>query len=626
MKKLLVSLLCVMMVFCMMPSMAFAETVSSGWPDGSVVDNKITVPDTAVDGHFSKQYQGESITGGKDYSIIVDLSKEYTHGELFVLSLGFQDQAGETGSYADEFMVETVKSGNDFILTAGYAADQSITISKPGIYTYNWHVEKAGAKTKVKFTVEEANGALEGELLLSEDANYFSYLWAFGRYTAEGYKLDRDLTLYTEDPSIAKIGNVGYASLQDAIAVAESGETITVVQDITVDASLTIPEGVELVVPSGKTLNVGEYLLKGKVIAQPGSTVAVTDDGTVKNIVGNDSMNVTAGAVEIAFVDLDNHMELTVPAGAVAEINGPFMDNNNNAYRIPKADKLVVNGTLNIPSDKKVEVAGDLNVNGTVTVNGTLELVALKNGSAHGSMEIAAGASVVVKNGATLTVADGCSITVDGKLYEEAGATITGVPAEKITKITPPSGGGIYVPPTADPLPAAKTEATNNVNNYVKPAKYEEAEAAEIKAIMDKAAADIKNAKTEEEVKAIEEAAKAEIDKIETAEEKAIIRTVEATKFKARSKATTLNGKKAIKVTWTVPEGMDFDGFEIYRSTEQYKGFGTKPIFTTTKQQYINNKGLEVGKTYYYKIRAFKYVNDEKVYTEYSYKAIRTVK
>lgn len=199
------------------------------------------------------------------------------------------------------------------------------------------------------------------------------------------------------------------------------------------------------------------------------------------------------------------------------------------------------------------------------------------------------------------------------------------LPADPVTP--PTGGGGGYIPTTpADPLPAAKTDATNNVNNYVKPAEYEEAEAAEIKAIMDKAAADIKNAKTEEEVKAIEEAAKAEIDKIETAAEKAVIRTVEDTKFKARSKATTLNGKKAIKITWNVPEGMDFDGFEIYRSTEKYKGFGTEPIFTTTKQQYTNNKGLEVGKTYYYKVRAFKYVNDEKAYTEYSYKAIRTVK
>lgn len=200
------------------------------------------------------------------------------------------------------------------------------------------------------------------------------------------------------------------------------------------------------------------------------------------------------------------------------------------------------------------------------------------------------------------------------------GRTVTATPYF----YTPNYGGGGSTVTT--PLDTAKSEASKAVSEYVKSSDYEAAEQAEIKAITEKAMADIKNAKTEAEVKTIEAAAKAEIDKLETAEEKAIIRTVEATKFKARSKATTLNGKKAIRVTWNVPEGMEFDGFEVYRSTEKYKGFGTEPIFITQNQKYTNNKGLEVGKTYYYKVRAFKYVNDEKVYTEYSYKAIRTVK
>ena len=143
---------------------------------------------------------------------------------------------------------------------------------------------------------------------------------------------------------------------------------------------------------------------------------------------------------------------------------------------------------------------------------------------------------------------------------------------------------------------------------------------------VDNAKKNIEAAKTADEIKAIEAAAKAELDKLETAEEMALIRTIEGTQFTARSKATTLNGKKAIRVTWNKPADLDFDGYEIYRSTERYKGYGTEPFFTTTNQKYTNNKGLKVGKTYYYKVRGFKYVNDEKVYTEYSLKAWRTVK
>ena len=177
-----------------------------------------------------------------------------------------------------------------------------------------------------------------------------------------------------------------------------------------------------------------------------------------------------------------------------------------------------------------------------------------------------------------------------------------------------------------DPLRAAKDKAIKEVTNYVGAAGYEEAQQAEIKTIVDNAKKEIEAAKTADEIKAIEAAAKAELDKLETAEEMALIRTIQQTQFKARSKATTLNGRKAIRVTWNKPADLEFDGYEVYRSTERYKGYGTEPFFTTTNQKYTNNKGLKVGKTYYYKVRGFKYVNDEKVYTEYSLKAWRTVK
>lgn len=214
-------------------------------------------------------------------------------------------------------------------------------------------------------------------------------------------------------------------------------------------------------------------------------------------------------------------------------------------------------------------------------------------------------------------ISDGSKVTIpDGQTFTKGANTAP------ITRVYP-----TYYPtiPT-DSLKAARTEAIKAVTDYVNPADYEEAQQAEIKTIVDNAKKNIEAAKTADEIKAIEAAAKAELDKLETAEEMALIRTIEGTQFTARSKATTLNGKKAIRVTWNKPADLDFDGYEIYRSTERYKGYGTEPFFTTTNQKYTNNKGLKVGKTYYYKVRGFKYVNDEKVYTEYSLKAWRTVK
>ena len=103
------------------------------------------------------------------------------------------------------------------------------------------------------------------------------------------------------------------------------------------------------------------------------------------------------------------------------------------------------------------------------------------------------------------------------------------------------------------------------------------------------------------------------------------------TKFKATStKQTKLNGKKAIKLNWEVVGGTyslsDFEGFDVFRSTKRYSGYGKTPFYTTTKWNYTNNKDLKVGKTYYYKVRAWKMVDGEKVYTGWSTKAWRTVK
>ena len=197
------------------------------------------------------------------------------------------------------------------------------------------------------------------------------------------------------------------------------------------------------------------------------------------------------------------------------------------------------------------------------------------------------------------------------------------------------SGGGSYYPytpstpskPAAPNLDKTKTDSTTALNAAATANKYDAAEQAEVKKILDKANADIKNAKTEAEVKAIQEAAQAEIDKILTTEEKAIVAAldnVEKRDFATKSKVITRKGgKKVIRLTWTAPDGVDVDGYEIFRSTKKNSGFGKKPYFTTSNTSYTNTKDLKAGKTYYYKVRAFVVINGERVYTDYSLKAYR---
>ena len=189
-------------------------------------------------------------------------------------------------------------------------------------------------------------------------------------------------------------------------------------------------------------------------------------------------------------------------------------------------------------------------------------------------------------------------------------------------------GGGSYTPVKSE-LEKAKEEATTAVSAIGAANKYDEAEQAEVNKIIEKAKADIKNAKTVEEVKAIKEAAQAEIEKILTSDEKAQIKAVTGVDkeiFKAKSKLSKLNGKKAIRVTWNVPTKAKLDGYEVYRSTKRYSGFGTEPYFVTKNTHYKNNKELKKGKTYYYKVRGFVEINGVKYYTGFSTKAFRTIK
>ena len=239
-----------------------------------------------------------------------------------------------------------------------------------------------------------------------------------------------------------------------------------------------------------------------------------------------------------------------------------------------------------------------------------------------------------IKSGAAVGKKAMIKIPVTSTNYNNFDIVITAEVAQKSSG----SGGGSYYPytpstpskPAAPNLDKTKTDSTTAINAAATANKYDAAEQAEVKKILDKANADIKNAKTEAEVKAIQEAAQAEIDKILTTEEKAIVAAldnVEKRDFATKSKVITRKGgKKVIRLTWTAPDGVDVDGYEIFRSTKKNSGFGTKPYFETTSTSYTNTKNLKPGKIYYYKVRAFVVINGERVYTDYSMKAFRTIK
>lgn len=395
-------------------------------------------------------------------------------------------------------------------------------------------------------------------------------------------------------------------------AAAEQTMEITVASQT--EADVTIQQ-----VPTGNKATFGDsFTLK--------ATAANTEDGgTWKWTVDNTAFEIISGS------DTDT---LVVKAkAATASAKGITATYNSTQYLGTKTETITVDKrVITVTAEDK-----------EMTVNGKLPEFTV----VYGNLPEGVSSDSIFATKASASVAAG----VDGKttgtfdisitaptLTEEAAKNyeIATPVAGKLT-VKPAGGsssGGGYYPytpttpskPSAPGLDSAKKDSNAALSAAVAGNKYDAAEQAEVKKIMDKAAADIKNAKTEAEVKAIQEAAEKELDQILTTEEKEIIAAVESVEkgdFKTKSKAVKRNGKKVIKLTWNVPEDVQFDGFEIYRSTKKNSGYGTEPFFTTTKTSYTNTKNLKAGKTYYYKVRAFVVINGEKVYTEYSLKAWR---
>ena len=264
------------------------------------------------------------------------------------------------------------------------------------------------------------------------------------------------------------------------------------------------------------------------------------------------------------------------------------------------------------------------------TVGDTFETAGMVVTATYSDQSTAAVTGYTVTDGDALTEGK-TSVTIS---YKEGEVTKTVVQTITV-KAKAPSGGGSYYPytpstpskPSAPNLDKTKTDSTTAINAAATANKYDAAEQAEVKKILDKANADIKNAKPEAEVKAIEEAAQKEIKKIYTSEEKAQIAAIEKVEkrdFETKSKVITRkSGKKVIRLTWTAPEGVDVDGYEIFRSTKKNSGFGTEPYFETSNTSYKNTKELKAGKTYYYKVRAFVLIKGVRTYTDYSMKAYR---
>ena len=491
------------------------------------------------------------------------------------------------------------------------------TFTAPENVTYNGEPKEATVALKDTYT-----GAGEVSLKYYKDGKAVDEAKDVGDYTVKikvtggtNFELTNELTADTWKFTITKVTpTAAHFDFTKPIDVTYDGTakeaTIALKKSYTGAGDVTV-----------KYYKNGEEVQKENV-KEPGEYTVKIDVGLGKNFNAASEMS----DPEWKFTIVDKRGATANVAGDA--ISGETKVTLNQSFTITLEGGLTFNDTVKVNNDVSAWFAKDNLPKGL-----TAKITAVKDDKTSATITLSG--IPAVKSEADILI----TIPQDSLAGAAADMPVTMNAKYAIKEFYMPTGGGgggaaakPAQPTTPEQKPATaagKTAANTAITTAAAANKYDKAEQAEVDQIVKEAEAKIKEAKTEDEVKAIQKDAETKLDKILTTEEKATIaslKEVSKRDFGTKSKKITKkNGKKAVRLSWAAPEGVDVDGYEIFRSTKKNSGYGTEPYFETPKTSYTNSKGLKSGKTYYYRVRAYVEINGERHYTDYSTKASRKI-
>lgn len=234
----------------------------------------------------------------------------------------------------------------DLVLDNNKAAEGSKTVA---LYTavYNAPDGKSYAGLPAGSTVKNAAG---GELNVKDDA--------------VAWKTTDKITLATTQEVVAvtnaKGVTVKFATIDEALAAAADGDTITLLENVTVEGKQIVIDKNVTIDLNGKTLKVSKYTAKAAQIDVTGELTV--KDGAEGGVICSDYTG-TAGLV----VCVENGGKFTLESGTITTEG---MANSGNAVKIATGGEFVMNGGTLKADLKRNNFIVNIARNATFTMNG----------------------------------------------------------------------------------------------------------------------------------------------------------------------------------------------------------------------------------------------------------------
>ncbi|MBE6818674.1 MAG: hypothetical protein E7517_05905 [Ruminococcaceae bacterium] len=315
------------------------------------------------------------------------------------------------------YMKSTQPTSQAISLTPGWSADYkdaSMVIENSTI-TGAVAVDSQAADSTAELEFKGTT-TLDGDIRVPEDATgeFTVKNSGTGVEAPEGYKWDDNgILVELQDTTVAVIGSTEYTTLEDAIAAVQDGETIKLVSDVNVAATIVINDGKNFTIDTnGKTISstVRVFEIRNGGVTLTGNGTLETTAVSAVAVYGS----ADSSAADYATFTLGEDATISAPSGYGAMIGA----NNKASY----GAKLTIDGTINslygIYINGNIQEPADKTNAAQVTINGTVNA-----GSENAAVYAAGYAKWTVNEGAT--IAGGSGIYIKSGDLAVNGGTIT---------------------------------------------------------------------------------------------------------------------------------------------------------------------------------------------------------